>query len=99
MTDKRPDDEYVEAVRQKAARMARARKERRSVWVVLGQAGTVGWQFALPLVACTLAGHALSRALHHRGPALAGVLVGLALGLWQAGRSLMAGLPQDEEAP
>jgi predicted F0F1-ATPase subunit len=97
MTAEPPEEDYEEAVRTKAERMARARKESRSVWIVLAQAGTIGWQFALPLVGCTLAGHALGRVVDHDGPALAGLLIGLALGLWQAGRSVKAGLDADEE--
>lgn len=84
-------DPYVEAVRSKADRMARARKETRSVWAVFGQAGTLGWQFVLLLVGFTLLGHAIGRVMNHDGPTLAGILIGLALGVWQASRSLRAG--------
>jgi hypothetical protein len=85
------EDPYVHAVRAKSRRMARARSDTRSVWVVLAQAGTVGWQFVLILVGCTLAGHAVGRLLDHDGPTLAGILVGLALALWQGARSLRSG--------
>lgn len=94
MTPPQGEDPYVDAVRRKAERMARARRERRSVWAVLSRAGSLGWQVALPLVGCTLGGHALARWLDHDGPALAGILIGLALGLWQGGRSLRAGLEE-----
>lgn len=88
MSENEPEDPYVEAVRKKAERMARARRDRRSVWVVLSQAGTLGWQFVLILLGCTLGGYALGHLLHHKGPALAGILIGLVLALWQAWRSL-----------
>jgi len=93
MTDPTDDEEdpYVDAVRAKSQRMVRARSDTRSVWVVLSQAGTLGWQFVLILVGCTLGGHAVGRLMQHDGPTLAGILVGLALALWQAARSLRAG--------
>ncbi len=81
---------YEDEVRRKAERMARARRERHSAWVVLSRAGTMGWQFALLLVGCTLAGYGLSRWIGHDGPTLAGIALGLVLSLWQAWRTLQS---------
>ncbi|MCB9676110.1 MAG: AtpZ/AtpI family protein [Alphaproteobacteria bacterium] len=89
MTDD-AEDPYLKAVREKAERMARARRDKRSVWVVLGQAGTLGWQFVLVLVGCTLAGRGLAMLIDHDGPTLVGIVLGLVLGVWTAARSLRA---------
>ena len=90
--DPPPEDSYVEQVQRKASRMVRARKEKRSVWVAFAQVGTIGWQFVLPLVAGTLGGAALGRLTGWQWPRLAGLLLGLALGLWGASRAIRAGL-------
>lgn len=91
-----PNDVYVEAVTRKAERMARARRENRAVWVVLAQAGTLGWQFVLVLVGFTLAGRGLAILAGHDGPTLVGIVLGLALALWQSARTLRDSLEEDE---
>ncbi|MCB9691163.1 MAG: AtpZ/AtpI family protein [Alphaproteobacteria bacterium] len=90
-----PEDPYVETVRRKAERMARARQDRTSVWVVLARAGSLAWQFVLLLVGCTLLGRLVGRALASDVPTLVGLATGLALGLWQASRTLRQSL-EDE---
>lgn len=90
--DRREDDALVAAVRAKADRMARARRDKRSVWVVLAHAGAIGWQFILPFVGFTLIGHGISQIVDSKVPTLLGILVGLLLGLWLAGRSLRSGV-------
>ena len=90
--ESREDDALVAAVRSKADRMARARHDKRSVWVVLSHAGAIGWQFVLPFVGFTLAGHGIGRLAGSKVPTLLGILVGLVVGLWLAGRSLRSGV-------
>ncbi len=90
-------DPYADEVRRKAERLARARRDRRSVWVALGHAGTFGWQLALPLLAGALLGRALAEATGAPGVTLAGIAIGLILGLWAAGRGLAASLRDDDE--
>jgi len=94
MTQTEPEA-YAEAVRKKAERMARARRQPKPVWVVLAQAGTLGWQFVLVLVGCTLAGRGLAILADHDGPTLAGILIGLVLAVWQATRTLRNSLEEE----
>lgn len=86
---------YEEEVRRKAERMARARREPRSAWVVLSRAGTLGWQFALLLVGCTLAGYGIARWQGDDRPTLIGIAMGVGLACWQAYRTLQ-GVWEDE---
>jgi ATP synthase protein I len=97
-----PEDPGLDAVRRKAARMMRARRAQRSVWSALAQGGAVGWQLALPLVLGAGLGHLAGRFTGRPILALLGLLLGLAAGLWGAGRALQAALrdeAEEEEPP
>ncbi|MCA9494326.1 MAG: AtpZ/AtpI family protein [Myxococcales bacterium] len=92
-----PDDPYLEEVRRKAERMSRARGQQRHFWTALIRAGAIGWQLALPLVAGAVGGHALSRAIGQKWPALTGLLLGLVFGIWQAGVAIQRATRDAEE--
>lgn len=83
-------DPFVEEVRRKAARMARARRDQRGIWATLARAGSVGWQLALPLVAGAVGGRALALWTGVGALALVGLALGLAGGLWGAWRAISA---------
>lgn len=96
MTELDDEERTVDEVRRKAARMRRARQEQTSIWLVLGRAGAVGWQLALPLAGGALGGHALARATGVRAFAIAGLLLGLVVGGWGAWRAIRSSLPEDQ---
>lgn len=100
-----PSDQYREEVRAKADRMARAQRERQPVWSALAQAGTIGWQLALPIVAGAAIGHTIQMHTGDLRYAIGGLLLGLAVGGWGAYRAIqgfLASIPEppgDEEGP
>lgn len=93
------EDRYLHEVKRKAARIARARRQGRSIWVVLGRAGSFGWQLVLPLVAGVLGGRAIARVTGREEATLIGLGLGLVFGIWAAGHGLFSSLSEDGAAP
>lgn len=93
MTEKDP---YVDEVKAKAERMAKARRDKGSFWSTLALAGSVGWQLALPLAVGAVGGHALARRFDDVRLALAGLLLGLVAGLLGGGRALRDAMKEAE---
>ncbi len=89
-------DPYVDAVRKKAARMAKARAEKRSLWAALARAGSVGWQIALPLLVGAFGGSALARHLGLPWITLVGLALGLGVGLIASWSALSRSLEEVE---
>ena len=93
--------ERTRHVRQKAARMASARRSKTSLWRSVVAGGTVGWAFIIP----TVVGVALGRLVARLGGFAPATLIGLGAGLavggfavyWNVRRSL--GDDDEEQAP
>lgn len=77
-----PDEAALRAVRDKAARMARARARPPQLWRHLAQVGVLGWLFMLPVIGLSALGHLLHQNTGQRRYAIAGVLLGLAIGVY-----------------
>ena len=92
-----------ETVRKKAARMARARRRHVSPWRALMHVGVLGWIFVLPLVLGVSVGRVVEVRLHVPGATVAGLLLGLAAGVYATWRqvrtSLQEGEDEDREEP
>jgi predicted F0F1-ATPase subunit len=98
MSGPREQDEYVEAVRRKAERMERARRERRSLWTTLYQAGALGWVFVLPVVLGAGLGRLIAQHTGRPAATLVGLGLGLLMGGWSAWRNIQRSM-DDGEAP
>lgn len=89
------DDEFARAVRQRAERLKRGRRKRFG-WRQLAQVGVLAWIFLLP----TLGGAALGRLVARLGgiawAPIAGLALGLLVGIYGAWRQLRWSL-RDEE--
>ena len=92
---------YTDEVRRKAERMARARKNRDSMWRYLAHVGVLGWMFILPVVLGAAGGHVLARWTGMRFLAVMGLLLGLGTGAYVAWRQVHQSLEdaQDEAKP
>ena len=95
------EDPTTTALRRKARRMRR-RGERPRIFAHLAHVGVLGWVFILPLVGLTYLGHLAGRAIGATWPAVAGLLVWLALGVYVTWRNVKDGVTErthDEEGP
>ncbi len=92
------EDEYAEAVRQRAERMKRARQRPAASWRSLAQVGVLGFVFILPLLLTTAAGRWLERQYQVPFGALGGVALGLAIGSYLAWREVRRSSSEKEES-
>jgi hypothetical protein len=79
-------------VREKAERMARARRARGTLWRSLLHVGVLGWLLILPALAGAVLGRVLARSTGMRWLAMAGLLLGLLIGgltvFWNVRRAI-----------
>lgn len=90
---------YVEVVRRKAERMARARRRAPLGWRHLSSVGVLGWLFIIPVVLGAFAGRLVARTWHTPGATLIGLGLGLAAGAYVAFRHVQTSLRQDDDSP
>lgn len=90
------DEGYVRDVRSKADRLSRARERGGGFWRHVAHVGSLGFVFALPLVAGALAGHVLAERTGHRSLAIALLLLGLVTGALASWRLIRQGIADRE---
>lgn len=95
----KPSELETDAVRRKAERIARGRRERRSAWQNLAHVGTLGWVLVIPLVLGIFVGRLAAIATGTRAPTLVGLFVGLAAGAYAVWRQLRRSLRDEEDEP
>lgn len=100
-----PDDPFVRDVERKSQRMVRARRARAHPLHGMLAAIGVGWSVVLPAVGAGILGALIERRYGYRYAAIAGVCVGLAIGIYVGYRQVRRALeddgperPDDDEA-
>ncbi len=97
-TDHEPvEAEYVREVRGKAQRLTRARQRGDGFWRYVAHVGSLGFVFALPLVAGAALGRFLAERTGLRGVGLGLLLLGLVAGAFGSWRLIQQSLEKDEE--
>jgi len=91
------EEEYVREVRGKAQRLARARQREGGFWRHVAHVGSLGFVFALPLVAGAALGHAVAERTGRPALALALLLLGLLAGAFGSWRLIRQSLREDGE--
>ena len=91
------EEEYVREVRGKAQRLSRARRRQGGFWRQVAQVGSLGFVFALPLVAGAALGHVVAERTGRPVFALALLLVGLLAGAFGSWRLIRQSLQEDGE--
>lgn len=86
------EDEYVREVREKARRLARARRQEGSLWRHVAHVGSLGFVFVLPLVAGAALGRLVAQRTGQSGFAVALLLVGLVVGAFASWRLIRLSL-------
>jgi ATP synthase protein I len=92
-----PGDRYARAVRRKASRVVAARRRRDPRWRHAANVGVLGWLLVLPLLGGAFAGRFLAARTGVPRLALAGLLVGLAIGVLLVARQLRASLRSGDD--
>lgn len=85
-----------EQLDRKVAAVERARQRRAPVWRQLAHVGALGWLVALPLVLGAIAGRAVAQAIDAQWPTMAGLLVGLMVGLGAVYVAVRRSLSEEE---
>ena len=91
------EEAYVREVRGKARRLLRARQREGGFWRHVAHVGSLGFVFALPLVAGAALGHVVAERTGRPVFGLALLLLGLLVGAFGSWRLIWQGLREDGE--
>lgn len=92
-----PPDDRTRSIREKAERMAKARRTQTSLWQNLVAGGTLGWAFILPTLGGVVIGRIVARFTHTPAATIAGLLVGMLAGGFAVYWNVRRGLGDDEK--
>lgn len=81
----------------KIAQLQRSRASERSLWRTAIHAGTLGWMLVLPAVLGGIGGHYLGKQMTSTWPAVAGVVIGLSVGIYGVWRAVKRSLDEEED--
>lgn len=90
-------DDLATQVDRKARRLARSRQRGGNIWRQVAQMGTLGWMMVLPMVLGAALGRVLQRVWEWHAAPVAGLVLGVFVGMYAAGRQGWRNVAATEE--